>query len=130
MSNSNRSLGDLDKHAFKEDEDNKGVVYRRVCDEAGNALLQQIADSLANGGGGPGGTTGVTCQRHVVNLVANNDIIIPHTFNNEVCDFKAFDSLGNEIEIGFKYNANTLELKACASVDVENVLIIVEGEST
>ena len=129
MSNSNRNLGDLDKSAFKVDPNDPTNVSRKICDEEGNALLQDILTALQNGGGGTGGgTSGVTCQKHVLNLVANVWTEIPHSYNNDVCDFKAFDSNGCHIEIGFRYDPVTLKLEACVPVNLDNVLIVLEGE--
>lgn len=127
MSRSTRNLGDLDKHAFKEDENDKTVVYRRVCDEAGNALLEDILEALQNGGG-TGGSGRMTCQKIPINLTADTWVCIPHSYNNDVCDWKILDSNNNEFEICWRYNPTTLKLEAMSNADINNALIVLEGE--
>ncbi len=72
-------------------------------------------------------TDAVKCQNLVLNLTADINQIIPHTFSTDVCNYKAFDSLGNDIELSFTLNPTTLELQTCSSININNVLIKVEG---
>jgi len=131
MGGSGRSLGDLDKNAFKVNPEDPADVSRKTCDEEGNALLQQLIDAVnsnGTGGGGTGGTSGVTCQKHVINLIEDQWIEVPHSFNNDVCSWRALDSNNCVIEIGFKYDPVSLKLEVCASASINNVLIVLEGE--
>jgi len=85
--------------------------------------LERFNKSTDGGGTGPG--TGYTCVDVVMNLTANVFASVTHGFTTKVCDFKAYDTAGNEIELVSRLSGLTLEL--CSTQDINNILVIVEG---
>jgi len=116
----------MDQQRFRIDDD--GCVEVATTDSEGNVLLQGIIDAVNNINITGGGSGGVTCQKHVLNLIANTWVEVPHTYSNDVCDWKALDTLNEEIGVSFRYDATSLKLEVCSKANINNVLIVLNGE--
>lgn len=68
------------------------------------------------------------CVDVVMDLPAGVPTVVPHGFLSEVCSYKAYDSLGNAITLGYSYNNGSKLLTACSTVGINNILIKVTGD--
>ena len=111
-SGDSRNLGDLDKGAFKVDPDDKKIVYRRVCNESGDALLQQIIEEL---GGEPTTTNNTINQYNEVNAInsgISTDINTYTTISTGTVYLQNVHVSGCNIsEYSIKINGTTIDKK-------------------
>ncbi len=101
-----------------------GLVYDIYLQGPALAVSTTQFVLLAPSGGGTGT---VSTQTVVLDIVANVPKVVIHTFTTEVSNYRAYNSLNEEIELSYMYNPATKQLEVCSVANLTNVTIKLEG---